>query len=207
MQVTTFVAGVISPDLTGWRTASALTLAGAREPAVQRLPRTSAADVRTAADALGFVIAAEAAVRRSAFPAESDTAGRAIAAFRRIAAGQDVYVLTPLVNLDPMEADRHSVYAGPLAQSGLQAMATIAPVLRGLDRRVSSLERFRAQEEELRRWDPMILAIPRGADLATYDGPALIGPCWGPDLELIGAALTAAQHPESAMAVARYWGR
>ncbi len=207
MRVTTFVPGVVAPDLTGWRTATALVLAGAGEPAVQRLPRTGAADVRAAADALGFVIAAEAAVHPSAFPAEADTAGKAIAGFRRLVREQDIYVLTPIVNLDPMKADQHAIYAGPMAASGVQAMAAIAPTLRSLDRRISSLEHSRAQEEERRRWDPMILAIPRGADIGSYTGPVVVGPCWGPDIELIGAALAAARHPESAAAVARYWGR
>ena len=51
---------------------------------------------------------------------------------------------------------------------------------------VAELSRELAEERALNAMtfsmlDPMAIAIPGEANIATYDGPALIGPCWGPD--------------------------
>ena len=176
-------------------------------------PRTTAAELRRAADALpGFVLVERAGLHRDAFPvwgtpdhdalaAWDDTLAREEGAFPR----SSQFVLTPLANLDPLRADLVEMYAGPLAVGGVQALVTVAPVLRSLDDRVSALEDRVVAEVRRESWDPLVFAIPMGRNIGTYDGPVKLGPCWGPDLPLIGAALAAVKG--DGRALARFWGR
>lgn len=179
-----------------------------------RFPETTAAELRRAADALpGFVLAERRGLHRDAFPALGTPDRTALAAWDAALARDEgavprsrQFVLTPLANLDPLRADLVEMYAGPLSAAGAQALATVAPALRSLDGRVSALENRAVVDEAQRQsWDPLVFAIPAGADIGTYDGPVKLGPCWGPDLPLIGAALAAVKG--DGRALARFWRR
>lgn len=176
------------------------------------LPQTTAEELRRAADLLpGFVLVERVGLHRDALPALGTPDAQALADWDALwaassprARGQQ-FVLTPLVNLDPLRADQVQMYAGPLSAAGAQALATVAPALRSLDRRVSALEPSRAQEAERRSWDPLVFEIPRPADIGTYDGPVKLGPCWGPDLPPIAAALAHVKGDDRVLA--RFWRR
>jgi len=176
-------------------------------------PRTTAAELRRAADTLpGFVLVERRGLHRDAFPALGTPDRMALAAWDATLAREEgavprsrQFVLTPIANLDPLRADQVEMYAGPLSAAGAQALATVAPALRSLDRRVTALEDRAADEAQRQSWDPLIFAIPAGADIGTYDGPVKLGPCWGPDLPPIAAALAAAKGDSRALA--RFWGR
>lgn len=175
------------------------------------LPQTTAAELRRAADLLpGFVLVERAGLHRDAFPALGSPDRTALAAWDATLAREEgavprsrQFVLTPLANLDPLRADQVEMYAGPLSAAGVQALVTVAPALRSLDRRVTALEDRATAEAQRQSWDPLIFAIPSGAGIGTYDGPVELGPCWGPDLPPIAAALAAVKG--DGRALARFW--
>jgi hypothetical protein len=171
-------------------------------------PGTDAEELRRVADALGFVIVARKGLRNSAFPGADSREGRAIAAFDTATKGMDSWVITPVMNLDPRSADLVDIYAGTSSAIGaVQALQAVAPVLRDHGNRIAALERDAVRRaEEARRWDPLIFATPAGADIGTFHGQVVLGPCWGPDLPLITDALKGLKaNPIQGRALARYW--